>query len=298
MIPVLFEIGPLRVYSYGLMLGIAFLLGSAIMAAALKRRRLDPAIANTVTILAVVFGIAGAKILYLLENWDAFLASPAGMTFSAGGLTWYGGFVLALLAVSLYIRRKKAPFLKVWDCLGIALILAYGVGRIGCHLSGDGDYGVPTTLPWGTIYAEGTAKPAMMLEDYFQRNPEAREVWHYDSLRVLIAGKDRLGHFYTRFDEQTPLHPTPIYELLLGVAGFFLLLAIEKRGALPDGGLFMVYLMLSSVFRFSVEFLRLQPRIAFGLSEAQLFSIALFILGGAGLMILRRKATERTTGAG
>jgi phosphatidylglycerol:prolipoprotein diacylglycerol transferase len=288
MIPVLFEFGPLRVYSYGLMLGIAFLLGSAVMARALKRRGLDPGIANTVTIFAVVFGIAGAKLLYLLEEFEAFKANPVGMTFSAGGLTWYGGFLLALLAVSLYIRWKKVPFMKVWDCLGIALILAYGVGRVGCHLSGDGDYGRPTSLPWGTIYAQGTAKPTMMLEDYFQREPAARAEWHYDSLRVMIAGRDKMGHIYTEFDARTPLHPTPLYELLLGVAGFFLLLAIERTGRLP-GQLFMAYLMLSSTFRFAVEFLRLQPRIAVGLSEAQIFSVALFILGAAGYAIISRR---------
>ena len=294
MIPVLFEFGPLRVYSYGLMLGIAFLLGSAILARALKRRGLDPGIANTVTILAVAFGIAGAKFLYLIEEFEAFRANPVGMTFSAGGLTWYGGFLLALLAVSLYIRWKKVPFMKVWDCLGIALILAYGVGRVGCHLSGDGDYGRPTTLPWGTIYAEGTAKPTMMLEDYFRREPAAREAWHYDSLRVMVAGRDKMGHLYTEFDARTPLHPTPLYELLFGAAGFFILLALEKKHLIP-GQLFMAYLMLSSTFRFIVEFLRLQPRIAFGLSEAQLFSIVLFILGAAGyLLIARRHATPHS----
>ncbi len=294
MIPVLVEFGPLRVYSYGLMLGIAFLLGSAIMGRALKRRGLDPGIANTVTILAVLFGISGAKILYLLEEFQAFKADPVHMIFSAGGLTWYGGFLLALLAVSLYIRWKKVPFMKVWDCLGIALILAYGVGRVGCHLSGDGDYGQPTTLPWGTIYAEGTAKPTMMLEDYFRREPAAAERWHYDSLRVMVGGKDKLGHLYTKFDAQTPLHPTPLYELLLGIAGFFILLAVEKRNLIP-GQLFMVYLMLSSCFRFIVEFLRLQPRLAYGLSEAQLFSIAIFVLGVAGYLLLARRAPSQAS---
>lgn len=297
MIPVLFELGPLRVYSYGLMLGIAFLIGNAVLARELKRRGLAAAMANTITVLAVVFGIAGAKILYLIEEWDSFLMNPAGMTFSAGGLTWYGGFLLALFVVSLYIRKKKVSFLKVWDCLGIALILTYGVGRIGCHLSGDGDYGIPTTLSWGTIYAQGTAKPSVMLQDYFNREPAERESWHYDSLRVIIAGKDKLGHLYTRFDEVTPLHPTPIYELLLGILGYFLLLAIQRR-QLPDGALFMMYLMLASTFRFAIEFLRLNPRIAGGLTEAQLFSIALFALGFAGFIYLGRQSEPRTTGAG
>jgi phosphatidylglycerol:prolipoprotein diacylglycerol transferase len=297
MIPVLFELGSLKVYSYGLMLGISFLLGSYILSRDFRRKHLDPNMANTITLLAVLFGIAGAKILYLLEEWNAFVQNPVGMTFSAGGLTWYGGFLLALLAVSLYVRTKKVPFLKVWDSLGLALIIAYGVGRIGCHLSGDGDYGKPTSLPWGTIYAQGTAKPTVMLQEYFVAFPERRAAMHYDSLRVILAGRDRLGNFYSRFDELTPLHPTPIYELVLGIAGFLLLLRLRTR-PLPDGGLFMIYLMLASTFRFVVEFLRLNPRLAWGLSEAQIFSIALFVLGLAGLLFLRSKTPGRTSEAG
>ncbi len=297
MIPILFQIGPLRVYSYGLMLGIAFLLGSYILSRHFKRHKIDPAAANTITILAVIFGIGGAKILYLIEDWSHFVRDPWGMTFSAGGLTWYGGFLLALLVVSLYVRSKRIPFLKVWDGLGIALILAYGVGRIGCHLSGDGDYGGPTHLPWGTIYVQGTAKPAVMLQDYFLRHPEERVTWQYDSLRVLIAGKDRMGNYYSRFDEITPLHPTPIYELLLGCAGFVLLLWLRERFTV-DGMLFMAYLMLASTFRFLVEFLRLNPRLWNGLSEAQLFSIVLFFIGLAGLLILRRRTPPLTSGTG
>ena len=297
MIPVLFELGSLKVYSYGLMLGISFLLGSYILAKDFRRKRLDPNMANTITLLAVVFGIAGAKLLYLLEEWDAFVQNPMGMTFSAGGLTWYGGFLLALLAVSLYIRTKKVSFLKVWDSLGLALIIAYGVGRIGCHLSGDGDYGTPTSLPWGTIYAQGTAKPTVMLQEYFVAHPGLRAAMHYDSLRVIPAGRDRLGNTYSRFDEITPLHPTPLYELLLGIAGFVLLLRLRTR-PLPDGGLFMIYLMLASSFRFGIEFLRLNPRVIWGLSEAQIFSIVLFLLGLAALLFLRSRTPGRTAEAG
>ena len=288
MLPVLFELGPFKVYGYGLMLGAAFLLGSYILAKGLARKKIDPNIATTVTILSVIFGISGAKILYLLEDWQYFIRDPVGTAFSPGGLTWYGGFILGMTAVYLYVRWKKVPYLKFLDALGVALILAYGVGRIGCQLSGDGDYGYPTTLPWGTIYGQGTAKPMFALEGYFLNHPEEAKFWHYDSLKVLPGGIDRLGMRYSRFDAVTPLHPAPLYELILGGIGFAVLLGLRKK-EYPDGSLFMAYLILSSVFRFSIEFLRLNPRLMFGLSEAQLISIPLFLIGIAGFLFLTRK---------
>jgi len=294
MIPILFEIGPIKVHSFGLMLGIGFILGSYILSLELKRKGLDPNLASAITVLAVVFGIAGAKILYLIENWSAFLARPVDMAFSAGGLTWYGGFVLGMTAISVYIRRKKIPFLKIWDGLGVALILAYGVARLGCHFAGDGDYGTPTTLPWGTIYAQGVAKPTEMLREYFDTHPEERKILAFDSLSVIPAGRDRMGHTYSRFDEITSLHPTPVYELLLGMVGFLFLWRIRTTPR-PDGALFMIYLMLATTFRFVVEFLRLQPKLLYGLSEAQLISIALFAVGLIGTFILNSKAPGQST---
>jgi phosphatidylglycerol:prolipoprotein diacylglycerol transferase len=294
MIPVLFEIGPLKVYSYGLMLGIAFILGNALMARDFKRKGWNPSIAGTITIIAVVSGIAGAKALHLIENWDEFIRRPSEM-FSPGGLTWYGGFALGLIAVIWYVRRKRLPLLQFLDILGVALILSYGVGRIGCHLSGDGDYGAPTKLPWGTIYAQGIAKPTYALAEYFLEHPDEREAWHYDSLRVIPAGLDRMGHAMSRFDMETPLHPTPIYELLLGIAGYGILMALRKR-TWPDGTIFMMYLILSGAFRFAVEFLRLNPRLAFGLSEAQLFSAALFAAGIVGVVVLQRRSEGTVPG--
>ena len=293
MIPVLLEIGPLKIYSYGLMLGIAFLLGSYVLALELKRKKLDPAIASTITILGVIFGIGGAKMLFLIEEWGAFLRDPIGMAFSPGGLTWYGGFILGMIAVYLYIRSKKIPFLKIWDCLALGLVIAYGVGRLGCHFSGDGDYGYPTRLPWGTIYAQGTAKPSVMLAEYFSHNLSERTEWQYDSLRVIPAGIDRLGHRYSRFDEVTPLHPAPVYELLLGIVGFLILWNLRKK-EYPDGKLFMIYLMLVSTFRFGIEFVRLNPRIFFGISEAQVFAVILFLGGLAGMFIFDAKRKRDT----
>ena len=292
MIPVLFEIGPLRINSFGLMLGIGFILGSYILSLELKRKKLDPNLASNITILAVVFGILGAKLLHVIEHTFEYWGTPyldiIGQLFSFSGLTWYGGLILGMIAITVYVAKKGIPFLKVWDGLGVALILAYGVSRIGCHLAGDGDYGIPTRLPWGTIYANGTAKPTSMLREYFDAHPAERAAWSYDSLRAIPSRIDRLGYPVNRFDEVTPLHPTPIYETLMGIIGFIFMWRLRKKDY-PDGKLFMIYLMLASTFRFAVEFLRLQPKLLYGLSEAQLLAIVLFVVGWVGMRYLDRK---------
>ena len=267
MIPVLFHIGPFKIYSFGLMLGIGFLLGSYILSLEFKRKHLDPNAASMITILAVVFGISGAKILFLFEEWDMFVRDPIGEAFSPGGLTWYGGFALGLAAVSLYVRKKKIPVLKLWDGLAVALMIAYAVARIGCHLSGDGDYGKPTDLPWGTNYEHGSYPPSRAFAIF----PEITS--QYPGGVV---------------PDNTRCHPTPIYELLLGLGGFVILWKLRER-PWPDGKLFMVYLILASLFRFSVEFLRLNPRYLWGLSEAQLVAIVLFFAGLAGLAYFEKR---------
>ena len=271
MIPVLFRIGPFPIYSFGLLLGIGFLLGSYILSLELKRKKLDPEIASTVTILAVLFGISGAKILFLIEEWKTFVRNPIGEAFTPGGLTWYGGFILGMTAISLYVRSKKIPFLKIWDGLAMGLIIAYGVSRLGCHLSGDGDYAFPTTHPWGTNYEKGTSPPSRTFAIF----PE-------------ITSRYPGGVV----PDNTPCHPTPVYEFLLGVAGFALMWNLRKR-PWPDGKMFMLYLMISSLFRFSVEFLRLNPRLLFGLSEAQLISVPLFFAGLAGFYLLDGRRASR-----
>ncbi len=301
MIPVLFRIPPFSVFgidipsisvnSFGLMLGLAAFIGSIILGREMHRRKMDRELAGTITIVALISGIIGAKFLHLIENWGSFLADPSS-AFSPSGLTWYGGFVLGIASLVIYVRWKNIPVLRFLDALAVCLVLAYGIGRVGCHLAGDGDYGVPTTLPWGTVYAQGTVKPSFILRDYFDRNPDEREFWKYDSLRAELAGVDDLGVPYYRFDELTTCHPTPMYELLLGIAGYFFLLAIWKP-SFPDGRLFAIYLMVSAIFRFSVEFLRLQPKLAAGLSEAQLFALALFTLGLAGFFRLKSPPAPR-----
>ncbi|MER3522642.1 MAG: hypothetical protein C4326_00890 [Ignavibacteria bacterium] len=278
MIPILFEIGPIKVYSYGLMLGIGFLIGSYILSLEFKRKGIDPHLASNITIIALIFGITGAKMLYLIENWREFILDPIGMAFSAGGLTWYGGFTLGIAAVVVYVRAKKVSILKVLDALGVALLLAYGVARLGCHFSGDGDYGFPTDLPWGTNYERGTYPPDRAFRIFYES----------EAMRRLYP--EIIEKFPNGVPANTPCHPTPVYEMLLGVASFALMWSVFRKKSYPDGMLFAIYLVLSSVFRFSVEFLRLNPRLLFGLSEAQLISAVLFVVGVVWILLLSRKA--------
>ncbi len=265
--PVLFRIGPLNVYSYGLMMGIGFLVANYAAIKEFERKGLGANFANEVTILAVVFGIAGSKILSLIENWGDFLRDPIGMAFSPGGLTWYGGFVLAAIMILWAARRKHFKMLSVADALAPALMLGYAVARLGCHFSGDGDYGLPTNLPWGVNYSNGIVPPSIAFRGF----PQIES--HYPGGIV---------------PNNTLLHPTPIYEFFAGVAIFFLLWRLRKN-LKPDGMLFMVYLVMAGLERLLVEFIRLNPRLLFGLSEAQLVSVVLIAIGVMGLIFLPRK---------
>jgi len=269
--PILFKVGPLNVYSFGLMMGIGFLVGNYILVKEFTRKRIPANFANELTFIAVVLGIAGSKILSLVEDWGSFMKDPLGMMLSPGGLTWYGGFVLAALAIWVDVKRKHQKFLRIADAFAPALILGYGIARIGCHLSGDGDYGIPTDLPWGVNYSRGIVPPSAAFGDF-----------------PLIARRFPGGFV----PDNTLLHPTPIYEFVACTI-IFLFLWRTRKTIEVDGRLFMVYLVLAGLERLLVEFIRLNPRLLLGLSEAQLVSLPLIVIGIVGFKYLGHPARVR-----
>ena len=211
MYPVLFKIGPFSIYSFGLMMGLGFLTASYILTKELRRKGLDANLGNTITLFALIFGIAGSKMLFLFENWEEFVRDPMN-AFSPGGLTWYGGLILATAVIYVYTRRKNLPFWKICDAAAPGLMLGYGIARIGCHLAGDGDYGVPTDLPWATVYAKGTYPPSVAFRDFpeivhkYGVNGVRLHKFSYpvdhsgiadknDSVRMTPEGLDRLDYF-------------------------------------------------------------------------------------------------------
>lgn len=261
MYPKLFQIGPVPVYSYGLMLGIAFLVGNWLFGKELKRKGYDENIGVVIVMLALIGGIVGAKLFYILEDWNFGTGQPLltyfkpDILFSSSGLTFFGGLVLSFLLIFTFCRIKKLPFLGILDMMAPATILGYGIARIGCQLAGDGDYGI--VIP----------------PDSF---------WHF------------LGMSYTNGTVPTPpgvlVHPTPIYET---IASFFIFLYLWKNRTKYNipGTLFYLYLILAGIERFLVEMIRVNPKVIANLSQAQLIAIFMLVVGI--VMFTKNKGREK-----
>lgn len=242
MLPYL-QLGPLTLPTFGLFVATALLCSAFVMQADFRRRHL-PADAYTVIGLAGLAGLSGARIYHLLESPSEFFADPWPLLFNRTGFAWFGGFLGGFITLVLLARHYKIPVLAMLDAASPAAALGYGIGRIGCLTSGDGDYGIPTSLPWGMSFPNG-----------------------------LVPTTERV-------------HPTPIYELLAAVAiAWFLwgMGANSRRTAKPAGVIFCRYLILTGIARFLVEFIRINPRSFWGMSNAQTVA-ALSVLAGIILL--------------
>ena len=261
MYPDLFKLGPVTVHSYGLMLGIAFLIGSTLFSRELKRVKLDENIGVAITFLAIIGGLVGSKLFYIIEEWNfgqggAFLSYfTADTLFSPSGLTFYGGLIIAFIMIYVYCRYKKLRILQIIDAMAPATMLSYGIARVGCHLSGDGCYGLPV-------------------------NNTPFEFLGYSYVKGIVQTKPGVL-----------VHPTPLYELAAAVIIFFVLMAMRKKMKYY-GQMFFIYLIFSGSERLIVEFIRLNPKVIFIFTQAQLISIGMILTGFVFLMLFRNKRDE------
>jgi len=253
--PVILQLGPITIYSYGLMMALGFLTAGYLTGRELTRHGLNGELASTMVFWAAVGGLAGARILAIFDEWPSFVADPFGFIFSGAGFVFYGGLIGGFLAVSATILRHRLPWAVTVDCIAPGLVLAQAIGRIGCLLAGDGDWGHETTLPWGMAF------------------PNAIAGWNYPP-GVLV-------------------HPAPVYETLAYTAVFAVLWHMRTRPHAP-GTIFWWYLVLASGARFFIELVRINPRIFLGLSEAQLISLALIAIGAWRLLASRSVAVPVT----
>jgi phosphatidylglycerol:prolipoprotein diacylglycerol transferase len=247
MYPILLKLGPLTIYSFGAMMALGFLAASQVTSKELARRGYDGELASRFVVWAAVGGLIGARVWSVFNDWADFIEHPLQVLFSGSGLVFYGGLAGGFLAVSYAIRKAGVPYLTAIDCIAPGLPLAHAIGRIGCELAGDGDWGRPSTLPWAQAY------------------PDA-----------IIGWQDWVASQGLPADVR--VHPTPIYEMVLYFAIFAFLWSIRKR-ALAPGSLLWLYFILGGVARFAVEFVRLNPAGLLGLTEAQWFSLLLIGVG-------------------
>jgi phosphatidylglycerol:prolipoprotein diacylglycerol transferase len=155
MYPELFRFGSFALNSYYVMALLGFLIPMLIMRREFRRNGIDPDLAVRIFIFAYIGGVAGSRVYYIIEHWQVFAQNPEMLITNFTGLVWYGGLMGGALAVWLAIRRSSLPVWKAADHLGPMLLLGNSFGRLGCFLSGDGDYGPPSDVPWAMAFPNG-----------------------------------------------------------------------------------------------------------------------------------------------
>jgi prolipoprotein diacylglyceryltransferase len=233
---------------------------------------------GNITMIAAISGIIGAKLFHNLENMDDFMADPIGQLLSFSGLTFYGGLICGAVAVIYYTKKYGINYKIISDAAAPGLMLAYGIGRMGCHFSGDGDWGITNLAP----------KPEWMsfLPDW---------TWAYTyPNNVINAGVPIEGCVGNYCNELLyPVFPTPIYEIAMALALFGLLWAMRKRINIA-GMLFGIYMIVNGLERFFIEKIRVNTKyIIFEkeITQAELISFALIITGV--LIVYRLYAINR-----
>lgn len=228
---------------------------------------------GNIVAIAAVGGILGAKVFHNLENLDELMADPIGSLISFSGLTFYGGLIVAAVGILYYTGKHGIPAWRMCDAAAPGLFLAYGIGRLGCHLSGDGDWGIDNLMP----------KPEMLsvLPDW---------MWSFRyPHNVLGEGIPIPGCEGAHCAQlANPVFPTPFYEAIASILLAGVLWLLRKR-IQTAGNLFLIYLVLNGIERFMIEKIRVNTTYnIFGnaITQAELISFT-FILVGAGLLLQR-----------
>jgi phosphatidylglycerol:prolipoprotein diacylglycerol transferase len=256
--PVLIEFGPFSIRYYGLMYVLGIIMAIFLVRAEVQRKGLPLSEDEQTNLLlfTVLAGILGARLYYVVFNWPYYRQFPWEIpAVWRGGLAIHGGVLGGIGAVLWFARRKAIPLLRLTDVLAPPLILGQALGRFGNFMNGDA-HGVPTTLPWGLVFAPNTPAGAQF--------------------------------------PNTPLHPTMLYEMAIDLGIFAYLWGTRKRPA-KDGYTTMGYLLLYSLGRFWVEFLRADSLWFGPFRAAQLVSVALMILSAALLVRWRLWRAEPLT---
>lgn len=259
----------LPVPTFGLMVGIAFFVGLKVAAREAQRLGQDPEIMQNACVWGFFSGLVGARLFHILEYPREFLEHPVAMLLSRSGFTIFGGLIVGLVVSYLYCRSRRAPIPVMLDAGAPALMLAYAIGRIGCQISGDGDWGIAADL---------AAKPG----------------W----LPAWLWAQTYTGNVAGITIEPPGVYPTPLYEVAMSAIAFAVLWSLRKR-AHQAGWLFSLYVLLVGLERLLIEFIRVNTTydlFGYAVTQAQIISVLCIAAGIAGMIWLSRPASAVTTG--
>ena len=232
------DIGPITLQTFGLCFAFGFIAAGMVLSKRFGELGKPVDWAYEMVFAGLIGGLVGAKLDFVIQN-------PGEPLLSGTGLVWFGGAIGGAIGVLLWARWRNIGVWEVCDIAAVPLALGYAIGRIGCQLAGDGDYGIPWDGPWAMSYPDGTV-------------PTTEEV-----------------------------HPTPVYEAL--AVGAIAYLLWRLRNAFTVGMLFAFYLVLTGTERLLVEFIRLNEEVFLGLTQPQLISIAMIVVGGAWIAVRARR---------
>ncbi len=247
MYPKLIEIGSFYLPTYGVLVALGFLAGLAVTVKLARRSGLNPELVTNLAVYVALSGMLGAKILMILFDWNAYMANPSRIfsfeTLQAAGV-FQGGLILALATAFFYMRKQNLPLLASADVFAPGVAIGHAIGRLGCFAAGC-CWGTECDLPWAVKF----------------HNPAATAL--------------------TGVPLEVPLHPSQLYEF---GSEFLLFAFLWWRFAKPHrtGQIIGMYLVLSSIARFGIEFTRFHEQaLPFGLplSITQWIAIALAIVG-------------------
>ena len=257
--PILFEIGRFPVYTYGVLLAAAYLLGLQYALTRARTRGLDPNRVMDLGIWIIISALVGAKLLLLIVEFDKYSSNPSELLdlFRSGGV-FYGGLIAAVVVALWYLRRHRMPMWTVTDVFAPGIALGHVIGRMGCLFAGC-CFGRPTDVPWAITFRN----------EYAAQN----------------VGTP-LG---------VPLHPTQLYEAGAELLILVFLIATERRGRTFPGRTFWAYMFLYGISRFIIEFYRGDPRGTVAMfSTSQFLSLIIVPLAIIMLVVLGRRAAGPT----
>ena len=296
------HIGPVTLASYGLCVGIAMLISYFVLAKDMHRRGIH-APADLMVAVPCIAGLVGAKLYHVLETPRELFADPK-ILISQYGFAWFGGFLGGFIAFVLLARHYRIPLLEIFDAASPAAALGYGIGRIGCLVSGDGDYGIPTSLPWGMSFPNGlvpttqNVHPTPIYELIVAicifwwlwklggRQVRARRAAAGKTAKVTATIRTMSPEEYEAALQRLR-NPVPMW-----LRSFIFRVKVRAYRNPPRGMVFAQYLILTGVARFLVEFIRINPRSFFGMTNAQAAALASIIIGAALMWRGREQAKE------